>query len=204
MTPTDHIRTDNTEKKAENMTATIEKSDTEIEKPATEGKDADSAAPVVTHKTKPAKQKSSGPGVIARVRGAISGSMSTRTKVIGIRLATLAVDWLVVLSTVVALLPLLGAWLHQQSGAQNLTMEGAVAFWLVPYLFATGMIMILEFVALRGLWRAGSRKIARLRSTDAGAISITGESETAMGRAVRKTPTTGGRKKNRNRKRRMK
>lgn len=137
------------------------------------------------------------PGPIKRLSGGLGQIMPHIVRVLGIRLATILVDWLVVLMTTVAALPLLGAWLHQQSGAQAMTLDGTLAFWLVPFGFVTTMIAIVEFYLLRGLWRAGSRKIAMWRNEDA-----PGEFRTSGPAAIRTTTTAH--KKNRNRKGRTK
>ncbi|WP_284982431.1 hypothetical protein [Arthrobacter sp. efr-133-TYG-118] len=82
-----------------------------------------------------------------------------------IRAATLVVDYLLVMVTAVCIIPMIGLYLHQASGAaQNeLTTSGTVALWIVPLLFVVTLLAVAEIALMRWLWRAGSRRIASIR-----------------------------------------
>lgn len=180
---------------------TIDKTDTETRQEH-QGQTSSASAKAQKSTTRPgreAKPARTPSKERGRVRGLVNrlgDSTPSTTKIVLIRGGIVVADWLLVVATAVALLPMLGAWLHQASGAQELSMEGAIAFWLVPYLFVAGMIMILEVVLMRGLWQRGTAKIALLVDGD-------NEAETsASGTAAAQKTTISGSKKNR--KRRMK
>ncbi|MDP9904776.1 hypothetical protein [Arthrobacter bambusae] len=82
-----------------------------------------------------------------------------------IRVATLVVDYLLVMVTAVGIIPMIGLYLHQASGAaQNeLTTSGTVALWVVPLLFVVTLLAVAEAALMRWLWRAGNRRIASIR-----------------------------------------
>jgi hypothetical protein len=84
---------------------------------------------------------------------------------IAIRLATVLVDYLLVLTTALSVIPMLGAYLHQQSGASlgDPTASGAIALWLVPFLFVVVMLAVAQIAFMRWLWRAGSARIASIK-----------------------------------------
>lgn len=115
-----------------------------------------------------------------------------------IRTSTLVFDWLLVFTTATSLVPALGAWLHMTSGAAGpgVGVDGLIAVWLVPLLFVVGMLMIGELVLMRALWRAGTRKIERMRAQlepedDAGECARPGREKT--------TAISGDRQRNRKR-----
>lgn len=115
-----------------------------------------------------------------------------------IRTSTLVFDWLLVFTTATSLVPALGAWLHMKSGAAGpgVGVDGLIAVWLVPLLFVVGMLMIGELVFMRALWRAGTRKIERMRAQlepedDAGERARPGRERT--------TTSSGGKQRNRKR-----
>lgn len=116
-----------------------------------------------------------------------------------IRASILVFDWLLIFTTATSLVPALGAWLHMESGAAapGVGVDGLIAVWLVPLLFVVGMLMIGEVAIMRALWRAGTRKIERMRAQP--------ESEADGPERARpgweKTTTSSGNKQ-RNRKRR--
>ena len=63
------------------------------------------------------------------------------------------------------IIPLLGAWLHQQSGASRgaLSADGSIAMWLMPLLFLVALLAAGEIVVMRGMWRWATRMIAKIR-----------------------------------------
>jgi len=84
---------------------------------------------------------------------------------ITIRLATVLVDYLLVLTTATSLIPMVGAYLHQQSGASlgDPTASGAIALWLVPFLFVVVMLAVAQIALMRWLWRTGSARIGTIK-----------------------------------------
>ncbi|QNE18086.1 hypothetical protein F1D05_09550 [Kribbella qitaiheensis] len=85
--------------------------------------------------------------------------------VITIRLATVFIDYLLILTTALSIIPALGAYLHQQSGASlgTPTANGAIALWLVPFLFVVVMLAVAQIAFMRWLWRTGSTRIAKIK-----------------------------------------
>lgn len=77
----------------------------------------------------------------------------------------LIADYLLAFVTATTLVPTLGAWLHQQSGAAsgNLTMAGTVAMWLVPLLFLVSILAAGELIVMRGMWRWSTRTVQKIR-----------------------------------------
>lgn len=82
-----------------------------------------------------------------------------------IRTATLIVDYLMVMVTAVGIIPMIGLYLHQASGAaqSELTTSGTVALWVVPFLFVVTLLALAEITLMRWLWRAGGRRITLIR-----------------------------------------
>lgn len=87
------------------------------------------------------------------------------------RAVLLVVDCLLAFITAVVIIPQLGAWLHQQSGASQgaLTAAGTIAMWLMPFLFLVALLAAGEIVFMRGLWRWATRMITKIRDARRGA-----------------------------------
>ncbi|MFD9867489.1 hypothetical protein ACFXI8_23695 [Streptomyces niveus] len=81
------------------------------------------------------------------------------------RVIVLLADYLLAFITAVVIIPLLGAWLHQRSGASReaLSADGTIAMWLMPLLFLVALLAVGEIVVMRGMWRRATRVIARIR-----------------------------------------
>ncbi|MFD8633932.1 hypothetical protein [Streptomyces sp. NPDC059533] len=81
------------------------------------------------------------------------------------RAVVLLADYLLALITAVVVIPLLGAWLHQQSGASRvaLSADGTIAMWLVPLLFLVALLAAGEIAVMRGMWRWATRMIAKIQ-----------------------------------------
>ncbi len=84
---------------------------------------------------------------------------------IAIRLATILIDYLLVLTTALSVIPMLGAYLHRQSGASSgdPTASGAIALWLVPFLFVVVLLAVAQVAFMRWLWRTGTARIAAIK-----------------------------------------
>ncbi|MDX3020148.1 hypothetical protein [Streptomyces acidiscabies] len=92
------------------------------------------------------------------------------------RSVVLLADYLLAFITATVVIPLLGVWLHQQSGASRgaLSTDGTVAMWLMPLLFLVALLTAGEIVVMRGMWRWATRMIAKIRTgTDVTAKSTT-------------------------------
>ncbi|MFD4943076.1 hypothetical protein ACFWNT_11170 [Streptomyces sp. NPDC058409] len=81
------------------------------------------------------------------------------------RAVVLVADCLLAFITAMVIIPLLGAWLHEQSGASRgaLTAAGTIAMWLMPLLFLVALLAAGEIVLMRAMWRWATRMIARIR-----------------------------------------
>ncbi|MDQ1031423.1 hypothetical protein QF035_009005 [Streptomyces umbrinus] len=81
------------------------------------------------------------------------------------RVIVLLADCLLAFITAMVIIPLLGAWLHQQSGASRgaLSVDGTIAMWLMPLLFLVALLAAGEIVVMRGMWRWATRMIAKIR-----------------------------------------
>ncbi|MEV0412427.1 hypothetical protein AB0I68_16885 [Streptomyces sp. NPDC050448] len=81
------------------------------------------------------------------------------------RAVVLLADYLLAFITAMVILPLLGAWLHQQSGASRgaLGADGTIAMWLMPLLFLVVLLAAGEIVVMRGMWRWATRMIAKIQ-----------------------------------------
>lgn len=82
------------------------------------------------------------------------------------RAVTLFGCYLVLVVTVFGLIPFIGAWIHQQGAGRssNLSMDGVIAAWVVPFAFTTLLLAVAEMALMREMWRAGTRLIARIKS----------------------------------------
>ncbi|AXE23947.1 hypothetical protein C0216_11190 [Streptomyces globosus] len=107
------------------------------------------------------------------------------------RAVVLLADYLLACITAVVIIPLLGAWLHQQSGASRvaLSADGTVAMWLMPLLFLVALLVAGEIVVMRGMWRWATRMIARIQDArgDATGTHVTPESTTRTANQSRTT-----------------
>ncbi|MFJ3858313.1 hypothetical protein ACIPRL_18960 [Streptomyces sp. NPDC090085] len=81
------------------------------------------------------------------------------------RAVVLLADYLLAFITAVVILPLLGAWLHQRSGASQgaLSADGTIAMWLMPLLFLVALLAAGEIAVMRGMWRWATRMIAKIQ-----------------------------------------
>lgn len=107
---------------------------------------------------------------------------------IALHALVLLLDYLIAVVTATTVIPALGAWLHEQSGASQgqLTEAGTFALWAMPLLFMTALLVCAEFVLMRGMWRGASRiaaKVAALR----GKGPELHEPSPSMGKAVNVT-----------------
>ncbi|MBT8163351.1 hypothetical protein KKI43_23260 [Arthrobacter sp. GN70] len=104
--------------------------------------------------------------VAASVWGRLMNSARAFVRAAVIRLATLLAAYVLVFSTAFGVIPMIGMFLHQQSGADDgeLTFDGVLAVWVVPFVFVVGVLFVAETAILRWLWRAGSRRIDAFRT----------------------------------------
>ncbi|MFJ7416470.1 hypothetical protein ACIQWZ_37575 [Streptomyces sp. NPDC098077] len=88
------------------------------------------------------------------------------------RAIVLLADYLLAIITAVVIIPMLGAWLHQQSGAARgaLSGDGTIAIWLMPLLFLVALIVAGEIVVMRSMWRWATRMIAKIRDARGEAV----------------------------------
>ncbi|MBK3582441.1 hypothetical protein JHN49_01410 [Streptomyces sp. MBT57] len=90
------------------------------------------------------------------------------------RAIVLLADYLLAIITAVVVIPMLGAWLHQQSGAARgaLSGDGTIAIWLMPLLFLVALIVAGEIVVMRSMWRWATRMIAKIRDARGEAVGV--------------------------------
>ncbi|MFD3970253.1 hypothetical protein [Streptomyces cyaneofuscatus] len=90
------------------------------------------------------------------------------------RAIVLLADYLLAIITAVVIIPMLGAWLHQQSGAARgaLSADGTIAIWLMPLLFLVALIVAGEFVVMRSMWRWATRMIAKIRDARGETVGV--------------------------------
>lgn len=124
------------------------------------------SAPQKTDRRIPVKLPSRAGQIAQQLRRSTSVVLIVTLLRAGIVLACL----LLVLMTATVLIPLLGAYFHQQSGAaaHTLTVDGTIAMWLLPLVFVIVVITCAELYFMRWLWEAGSRRIAAVKKTAAG------------------------------------
>lgn len=110
---------------------------------------------------------------------------------IPLRVVTLLGYYMILTATVTGLIPMVGMWVHQQSGLPmgEPTREGLVAFWLMPYAFVVLMILVGELALFRAMWRGGSNLIAAANAKRDGDSAAP-----ATGTAARTKTTTTTRK----------
>ncbi|MEU7315495.1 hypothetical protein [Streptomyces sp. NPDC007083] len=104
------------------------------------------------------------------------GRASRLSWTVSLRGLVILIDWLLAFITATAVLPALGAWLHQQSGASqgSLTPEGTIAMWGMPLFFLVILLAAGEITVMRGMWRWSTRRLQRIndRADDAGAEPV--------------------------------
>lgn len=78
----------------------------------------------------------------------------------------IAADYMIVTFTAMAVIPSIGAYLHQASGMDqvDVTPVGTIAVWAAPFAFIVGMIFVAAYVTMRGMWRWAGRRIENLRT----------------------------------------
>ncbi|WP_412075406.1 hypothetical protein ACLF6K_05660 [Streptomyces xanthophaeus] len=110
------------------------------------------------------------------------------------RAIVLLADYLLAFITAVVIIPLLGAWLHQQSGASrgSLSADGTIAMWLMPLLFLVALLAAGEIVVMRSMWRWATRMIAKIRDARGEA---TGADVTPMSTTTNQSKTNRKRSK---------
>ncbi|MFC4048391.1 hypothetical protein ACFOY4_01735 [Actinomadura syzygii] len=107
--------------------------------------------------------------MLAGLTAAAWSGLEARTPVVAsatlIRVGTGLIDFVLVTVTAFGLIPMLGAYVHQQSGAAfgEYSADGAIALWLVPFVFIVVMLTVTEIAVMRWLWRAGSLRIRNLK-----------------------------------------
>lgn len=78
----------------------------------------------------------------------------------------IAADYMIVTFAAMAVIPSIGAYLHQASGMDqvSVTPVGTIAVWAAPFAFIVGMIFVAAYVTMRGMWRWAGRRIENLRT----------------------------------------
>lgn len=96
-----------------------------------------------------------------RWQTAAAGRMPVWVRPLLSRLGVAVTCYLLVTVTAVAVIPLLGVFVHEQTGADRLPPQGQLTVWLVPFVFLTVMLTVAELAFMRWLWRATSKQILR-------------------------------------------
>lgn len=78
-----------------------------------------------------------------------------------LRLGVAVTCYLLVMITALAVIPLLGVFVHEQTGAHRLPPQGQLTVWLVPFVFVTVMLTVAELAFMRWLWHATNKRVGR-------------------------------------------
>ncbi len=110
------------------------------------------------------------------------------------RALVLVVDYFLAFTVATVVIPILAAWLHQESGAAQgeLTTSGTVAMWLVPLGFLVVLLTAGVLAVMRALWRWSTQMVEGIRAA---------RSETEPEAATTKTSPQSNRSNKTNRKR---
>ncbi|MFF1880295.1 hypothetical protein ACFVVC_02335 [Pseudarthrobacter sp. NPDC058196] len=135
------------------------------------------AGTAATTTGKAAAKPKTGPGS-SKLAGALrrltpgkgSGGSPVLIRAVFFRSVVLIADYVLASMTAMVVIPMLGAWLHRQSGAASgdLTMAGTVAMWVAPLLFVVLLLAAAEIAAMRGMWRWSTRRIQSVRDARTG------------------------------------
>lgn len=103
-----------------------------------------------------------------------TGNRTARlAKTWALRLAILVAAYLLVLLTAIVAVPQIGAYLHDAAGATtNGTLDAMVAFWYAPFAFVVALLVILDYKIITWLWRAGSRRIEKMKRRALGEFDV--------------------------------
>ena len=167
---------------------------------ATEHEARVEAATAVPVEKAPAKPKAGrGPsklaGALRRLApGKGSGGSPVLIWAVFFRSVVLIADYVLASMTAMVVIPMLGAWLHRQSGAVSgdLTMAGTVAMWIAPLLFVVLLLAAAEIAAMRGMWRWSTRRIQAVRDARTPALAPA----TAAPRTTRPSKKTNRKRSN--------
>lgn len=167
---------------------------------ATEPEARVEAATAVPVEKAPAKPKAGGgpsklAGALRRlVPGKGSGGSPVLIWAVFFRSVVLIADYVLASMTAMVVIPMLGAWLHRQSGAASgdLTMAGTVAMWIAPLLFVVLLLAAAEIAAMRGMWRWSTRRIQAVRDARTPALTPA----TAAPRTTRPSKKTNRKRSN--------
>lgn len=109
--------------------------------------------------------------------------LSTCVLGLALRCGVCVVDYLIVYITVLRIIPVLGAFIHQASGvSMESNIHGTIALWILPLCVSVLFLVIAEFYLMRALWRVTSRVIAKWKPV----ASTQGTASPPMGKAQRK------------------
>lgn len=125
---------------------------------------AETVRPASTPKAvKPARTS----GRLRRMLAPTKENMARTTKVLFFRGLVLLADYIMAIVTAIVIIPLLGAWLHQQAGVAQVDLVGAggIAMWLVPFLFLVVLIIAGELAVMRSMWRWASDRLNTIPET---------------------------------------
>ena len=138
------------------------------------------------------RDKSPVRAMAASVWGRFSAGAPAFVRAAVIRLATLLAAYVLVFSTAFGIIPLIGMFLHQQSGAGDggLTLDGVIAVWVVPFVFVVGVLFVAETAILRWLWRVGSRRIDAFTAARRPGIPDASDGMPARAAGTTRTKTT--------------
>lgn len=138
--------------------------------------EAATAVPVekAAAKPKPGRGPSKLAGALRRLApGKGSGGSPVLIWAVFFRSVVLIADYVLASMTAMVVIPMLGAWLHRQSGTASgdLTMAGTVAMWIAPLLFVVLLLAAAEIAAMRGMWRWSTRRIRAVRDARTPALA---------------------------------
>ena len=105
------------------------------------------------------------------------------------RAVVLFADYVLAMLTAMVVIPMLGAWIHTESGASRggLSGDGAIVMWLVPLFFLVALLAAAEIALMRGMWRWGTRRVEAIRDAREAAALHSGHAPKTHNRS-RKNP----------------
>lgn len=109
-------------------------------------------------------------------------------------------DYSIISVTALNALPSLAATMHAQSGAADveLTVEGEIALWLIPFVFVVVFIIIVEVIVMRAMWRGATGAVDAVRrrreckdAAKAGVEDADTQSTVSHDKNAKKRPSSG-------------
>lgn len=157
--------------------------------------------------TMPARMKAVGSKMSPRSWSAARSSKraaKTRVSMSVVKLTyrgiAIVVDWVLLTLITFGVVPMLGMWLHQNSGVATgqLSTDGAIVMWLAPFVFLLLLGVAGTYHLLRAVWALSTRGIEhsknlRLAHERRGELADAAKAKTTTSTSARTTPVAAAR-----------